>query len=359
MSKHITIIGGGYIGAKLAKSLDDKAKVTLIEPRSHFVHTLAMIRAVVEPSIIDRALIPYDKLLKKGEILRARAVSVDASGVKLEDGNTVEADYIVVATGSDYATPFKDKGGNIECLRADHARIHAQLQAADTVAIVGAGAVGTELAGEIAHFMPEKKITLVSGQGRLFPDMPEKFGKKLTEKLEAAGVTLIFDARAENLDSLTAPFSGTVTLSNGTEIAADLIFPAMGSRAVSDLFETLPAATKSNTNRVKVDPWLRPSALPNVFAAGDAAETGDAMTIVAASRQEPWLTKTLLALIDGKALKDLKPYAPWKTAPFFVPLGPRRGNSFLGVFTAGDLVTRQIKGKDLFLKKYNKLLGRD
>ena len=43
MSKRIAIVGGGYLGADLARSLDDTADVTLIEPRSHLVHTPAMI----------------------------------------------------------------------------------------------------------------------------------------------------------------------------------------------------------------------------------------------------------------------------------------------------------------------------
>ena len=47
MGKRIAIVGGGYLGAELAKAMDDIADVTLIEPRSHFVHASAMIRAVV------------------------------------------------------------------------------------------------------------------------------------------------------------------------------------------------------------------------------------------------------------------------------------------------------------------------
>lgn len=97
----------------------------------------------------------------------------------------------------------------------------------------------------------------------------------------------------------------------------------------------------------------------NVFAAGDAAETGDAMTVVGAGRQAAWLTATLKAVIEGKKVEDLKPYAPWgPKAPFLVPLGPKIGNSFLGAFTAGNFITRKLKGEDLFLTKYNKILGR-
>jgi NADH dehydrogenase FAD-containing subunit len=99
MTKRIAIVGGGYVGTKLAKGLDAHTEVTLIDQKSHFVQTSAMVRAVVDPSIIDQALIPYDKLLKSGRFVQERAESIDNGGVTLASGERVEADFIVVATG--------------------------------------------------------------------------------------------------------------------------------------------------------------------------------------------------------------------------------------------------------------------
>lgn len=358
MMKRIVIVGGGYLGVQLAKSLDTEADVTLVEPRSHFVHTPAMIRALVEPSNLDRALIPYADLLKRGEIVQARAKSISATHVTLEDGRDILADYVVVATGSGNVMPFKPATDDIDSFRADSARIHDMLRTANSVAIVGAGAVGTELAGEIAHFMPDKSICLVSSEPSLFPQMPPKLGAALYDKLTAAGVKTILGVRAETLESLTEPYAGTLRLSNGDTITADLIVPAVGARAVSHVLETLPGLKKGAVNRVETDPWLRPSDLPNVFAAGDVALSGDAMTIVAVSRQSPWLSKTLKSLMAGKNIKDLAPYKPWGKAPFLVPLGPKKGHSYLVLCMVGDAMTRVMKGKDLFLTKYNKMLGR-
>lgn len=358
MSKRIAIVGGGYVGSELAKSLDDKADVTLIEQRSHFVHTAAMIRAVVDPTILDRALIPYDGLLKKGRVVQARAAAVDGEGVTLADGTRVDADYIVIATGSDYAAPFKASGADIEGLRAANADVHARLEAAQSVAIVGAGPVGTELAGEIAYAMPDKTVTLISSEPALFPQKGKRLGPALQRKLKAAGVKVVFGVRAENLLETTTPYSGVLELSDGSTLSADLIFPVIGARAVSDLLAALPGAQMGHADRIKTDHWMRPSTLPNVFAAGDAVDMGDEMTIVATSRQIPWLKKAFGALLDGGKLEDLKPYTPWRKAPILVPLGPRKGNSFLGAVTMGNLATSAMKGRDLFLTGRNKQFGR-
>ncbi len=359
MTHQIVIIGGGYIGVQLAKSLDHLANVTLIEKNSHFVHAPAMVRTVVDPTILDRALIPYDKLLKRGQLIQAVAQSVSESEVTLTSGEKIAADYIIVATGSSNAVPFKSNDGDINGLRSTNAKVHTKLTEAKTVAIVGAGAVGTELAGEIAHAFPDKDVHLISSEATLFPHHPAKLGRELSKKLKASGVSLTFGVRAENLESLTTPYTGTLSLSNGTKIKADLVFPVIGSKATSTLLQSLPGAEIRRAERVKTDAWMRPSQFGNIFAAGDAAETGDAMTIVGASRQTAWLTKTLKALIAGKKVEDLKPYSPWgPKAPFLVPLGPKLGNSFLGIFTAGNFITRKLKGEDLFLSKYNKLLGR-
>ena len=359
MLHRIAIIGGGYVGAELAKSLDTLAEVTLIEQNSHFVHAPAMVRAVIDPAILERALIPYDALLKRGRVVRAIAQSISETEVTLASGEKIAADHIVVATGSSNAVPFKSNGADIDGLRAANAQVHAKLIAAQTVAIAGAGAVGTELAGEIAHAFPDKTVRLISSEDQLFPHQPAKLGRELTAKLKASGVTLTFGVRAENLQSLTEPYAGTLSLSDGTEVEADLIFPVIGSKATSALLQSLPGAQVGRAERVKTDAWMRPSQFGNVFAAGDAAETGDAMTVVGAGRQVAWLKTTLKALIEGKKLEELKPYTPWgPKAPFLVPLGPKLGNSFLGFFTAGNFITRKLKGEDLFLSKYNKLLGR-
>jgi hypothetical protein len=98
-----------------------------------------------------------------------------------------------------------------------------------------------------------------------------------------------------------------------------------------------------------------------MFALGDAAATGDPMTIVAITRQVPWLAKTITALLAGRTIESLAPYRPWPTRGILVPLGPRDGASALPILRNGMLVgrwlTSRIKGRELFIPRYLKEFG--
>lgn len=354
--KKIVIIGGGYVGFEVARELDACADVTLIEQREAFVHPPAAIRALVEPALLDQIILPYDNLLQSGKVVRGRAVSVSETEVTLESGAVFPADYILIATGSSYAAPFKPSGDSIADFQQASKDVSAQLAKANSVVIVGAGAVGTELAGETASAHPGKSITLVSSDDTLFPKYPAKLGAQLKGKLERLGVTVILGQRAQDLRHLDRPYEGSVSLTDGRVIAADLVFPVVGSKPQSSLVQSLPGVSADALGRVKTDKWLRPSSYPNVFVGGDIADIGDGMTIVATARQNPWLIKTLKKVIEGAPVESQKPYAPWKKAPILVPLGPVIGSSWLFV-TVGDWITRKIKGKDIFIPKYRKAFG--
>ena len=64
------VIGGGYAGINAAKSLDDVADVVLVEPKDAFVHNVAALRALADPSWLPRIYLPYDRLLASGRVVR-------------------------------------------------------------------------------------------------------------------------------------------------------------------------------------------------------------------------------------------------------------------------------------------------
>lgn len=106
-NRTVVVVGGGYGGSAVAKALDEETDVVLIDPKDAFVHAAGSLRALVRPDWAQNIFFPYDTLLKRGTVRRERAVAVDPGGVTLADGERVAADYLVLASGSDYPFPAK------------------------------------------------------------------------------------------------------------------------------------------------------------------------------------------------------------------------------------------------------------
>lgn len=146
----VVVVGGGYGGIAVAKALDEVTDVVLVDPKDSFEHNVAALRALVDPSWSSRIHFSYDGLLKKGQVIRDRAVRIDSRRVVLESGKELTPDFIALATGSSY--PFPGNSGT-EDAREAAARFrdgHDALTGADRVLLLGGGPVGIELAGEIA-----------------------------------------------------------------------------------------------------------------------------------------------------------------------------------------------------------------
>ena len=318
--KRIIIVGGGYAGTTLARALDASFDVVLVEPRDAFVHNVAAIRAIVDQDLIGKIILLYDRLLKRGRVVRDRVLSVAEGEVRLASGQSLSGDAIVLATGSTYAQPFKPVTDLTADFRTASASTSAKVKAAKSIAIVGAGAVGVELAGEIASTLKGKSVTLVSSTRTLFPEFPTALGASLAAQLKAMGVTVKTGVTADGVQT-DRPGPGPLRLSSGETVQADLVIPAIGTRPQAGLLASHAQARFDRLGRCLVDGWMRPAGLKTVFAIGDMAANGDMMTIVASSRQAPWLAKTLAALAAGKNIEDLPAYTPLPAPPILVPLG--------------------------------------
>jgi apoptosis-inducing factor 2 len=360
--KRVVIVGGGYAGATLARALDRYAEVCLVEARDCFVHNAAAIRSVVTPALLERIVIPYDRLLRRGAVRRGVVASASEHGVVLASGETLEADVVVAATGSRYAEPFKPDGDSTAAFRDNVRAAHTMLKRADEVAIVGGGAVGVELAGEISTAFPNKSVTLVSNSPVLIPGYSAKLSRAVQTQLRRKGVQLRLDTRVDTLTYRERPHPGILGNDAG-DAPRHLIFPTLGAQPVTALFREMVGARFDRQGRVIVDAWLRPAGLSRLFSLGDAAATGDPMTIVAITRQVPWLAKTINGLLAGRRVESLDPYKPWPSRGILVPLGPQDGASVLPVlgrgWFAGRWTTALIKGRELFIPRYLKEFGYD
>src|ERR1700721_1570369 len=91
----VVVVGGGYGGIAVAKALDESHDVVLVEPKDAFMHNIAALRALVDPSWLPRIFLPYTGLLTNGRVLRDRALLVEPHRVVTAAGEEISADYVV------------------------------------------------------------------------------------------------------------------------------------------------------------------------------------------------------------------------------------------------------------------------
>ncbi len=354
----VVVIGGGYGGVNAAKSLDEVAEVVLVEPKDAFVHNVAALRALVDPSWLPRIYLPYERLLESGRVVHDSAAKVDAGRVALASGEEIHADYIVLATGSAYPFPAKS---DVDTTAAAHDKVraaHAALTAAPRVLLVGAGPVGIELAGEIKAVWPDKHVTLLDVAddvlgARFRPELKAELRRQLSD----IGVELLLASPL--LESPpTAPGqlqTFTARTESGVDVTADIWFRCYGVTPVSDYLAGDLARARRADGFIEVTPYLQVAGQDRVFAIGDVAAADHKMAGIA-GRQAQLVAGNIKALIAGDS--GLTAYQPSPPA-IIVPIGPYGGSGQLpgsDDLAAPDVVAR-VKGRDMMVERFAELLG--
>ena len=312
----IVVVGGGAAGLELVTKLGDtlgrrdQAKVTLIEKsRTHIwkplLHSIAaggLRRSQHELNYLAQArwhhftcrlgaLAGLDREARQIHI----AATVDDEGREVTSPRTFPYDTLVIAVGSvtnDFGTPgaaefavpletpeqasrFNKRMVNA-CLRAN-AQPDAVRPGQLHVAIIGAGATGTELAAElhrtvrevVAYGMsrldPERdvKIILIEAAPRILPALPERMSISTAELLRSLNVDIRTNARVAEVRA------DSVVLSDGEIIPSELVVWSAGVKA-PDFLKNLGLET-NRINQLVVKPTLQTTLDDNIFAIGDCA----------------------------------------------------------------------------------------
>ncbi|MET9553030.1 FAD-dependent oxidoreductase [Streptomyces sp. NPDC006645] len=361
----VVVVGGGYGGATVAKALDEGADVVLVEPKDAFVHAAGSLRALVRPDWAGNIFFPYDRLLKRGRVVRERAVSVDTGGVTLASGARVDADYLVLASGSGYPFPAKmDTDVTAEALERIRAA-HKELAGAERVLIVGAGPVGLELAGEIKAVWPKKAVTVVDPAEQLMPAFAPEMRDDLRRQLDALDVELRLGTALAREPSAVPGRAGafTVPTVGGGELAADIWFRCHGVTTSGDYLgeELAPARTPrgqvSVTDTLNVD--ARGQVHRHVYALGDLAALAESKMAGHAVRHAAVVAANILAQIRGEDAASV--YRPSPVPSILLPLGPHGGVGQVpspdGPSVLSAAAVSQYKGADLGTARFVELFG--
>jgi NADH dehydrogenase FAD-containing subunit len=354
----VVVVGGGYGGIAVASALDASSDVVLVEPKDAFMHNIAALRALVDPSWLPRIFFSYAGLLKNGRVVRDRAVVVDPHRVVTASGEEIAADFVVLATGSRYPFPAKTDLLDAAMTQQQVARVHTALSGADRVLLLGAGPVGIELAGEIRYTWPDKSIVLldVADQVLSGPFNPE-LKAELRRQLDEFRVDVMLGSPLLQPPPTEPGELGTFTVTTraGTEVTADIWFRCYGVVPNSDYLGDLLKPARRPDGFVEVGPTLQVAGQTSVFALGDLS-TADSKMAGTARREAEVVVNNINALAAGRS--DLADYQQMG-AGIAVPIGPTGG---AGQFPGNDAVIGRetiidIKGRDLMVDAFAQLFG--
>lgn len=355
----VVVVGGGYGGTMVAKALDGEADVTLVDPRDAFVNVSASMRAMVRADWADRPFFSYKNLLEHGRVVQDAVVSADPSGVVLAGGERIDADYLVLATGSTYPYPARPRSLATSAAQAatDLRATGEQLARARRVLILGAGPVGLELAGEIREAWPNKHIVIVDRSADILPGYLPEVRDELRRQLEELGIELRLGIALGTLppveDGTAATF--TVTTTDGKELTADIWFRCFGAQPNTAFLTNGGLVGLTDRGTVPVDNHLNVIGRPNVYALGDIAELPDAKMATWAQTQAPTVIENLQAQLRGEPA--VATYEPGCVPRILLPLGTNRGVGQLpspdgGAILAPVETVIQRKGADLFTRRF-------
>ncbi|WAH59656.1 NAD(P)/FAD-dependent oxidoreductase [Pseudomonas silvicola] len=389
MTHRIVIVGGGAGGLELAtrlgKTLGKRgtASVTLVDanlthiwkPLLHEVAAGSLNSSEDELNYVAQAkwnhfefqlgrMSGLDRAAKQIQL----AATLDENGLELVPARTLGYDSLVISVGST-TNDFGTLGAAQNCLfldtRKQAERFHQQLlnhylrahahQDQDSqisVAIVGAGATGVELAAELHHAAHElaaygldkikpqnMRITLIEAGPRVLPALPERIGNPVHKTLEKLGVTVLTGASVSEVgpDSLKT--------ADGKVIPASLKVWAAGIRAPAFL-KDIDGLETNRINQLQVLPTLQTTRDENIFAFGDCAACPQKDTdrnvpprAQAAHQQASLLAKSLKLRIEGKELPEYtyKDYGSLISLSKFSAVGNLMGNLTGSVMLEGWL----------------------
>jgi NADH dehydrogenase len=342
--KKILILGGGFGGINVLKSIQNKFKnepnirISIVSKDNYFLYTPMLPQVssgLIHPSDIT---IPIRKLCKQAEFYQASISSIDLEQklvtiTRTFDGKVraLDYDYLIIALGSN--TNFFDNKNieehsfvikTVEDAIAIHDQIIHMLESAAqisdvdfkkklmTFTVVGAGFAGVETMGEINYLVRESvknfypsigkeniSMNLVASEEFILPELGPKLGKDAGKYLRKAGVNVITNTKAVDTGE------DFVELDNGEKIPCMTLIWAAG--VVIDPIVSSLKCKHDKSGKLKVAKYLRLTEYENVFALGDCAlitnpSTGKAYPPTAQNsiHQSTTVANNLYSIITGK-----------------------------------------------------------
>ncbi|KAJ2082790.1 hypothetical protein H4R24_001314 [Coemansia sp. RSA 988] len=389
---HVVVVGISTAGIAISKAIATLSKdgrypnlhVTIIDRNSYWYYMIGAPRAVVDKQFghqlffrQDTLLTPFeaDPLHPKHRFIQASLVAVNSNKtIELSNGEKLSFDYLLLSTGATNSFPANIIAPSLEDARSRLLQLHDDVKQAKSILVIGGGAVGVETAGEIAAEYPKKKVTLVHSGARLLPpNFKSGISDGAVHKLQQLGVEVVLNERM--VIPVETSFDGTIRpLSlkgkSGKTYESDMQFLTIGPKIRTGYLESLETqlGTKlreaNGAIQIKSTFQLNHELLPTVFAVGDvnSLPAGNKYAMKAVEQAQV-AAANVITMIEAcfdqheKACKiSLENWNSSEASMIFVPIGrnlgvAQVGGVALGRSCVGDIIVRNVKGKDYFLAK--------
>ncbi len=311
----MVIVGGGKAGARAAVAFREnawKGRVTLISDEALAPYDRPPLS---KAAIMDEAEPQPVYLLDEGmmaslevNFLRGSAatgIDRDAKTVSLADGTKIPYDRLLIATGAEPRRLSQTGAERALLLRdlADSAEIRRKFIDGKSVAIIGGGFIGLELAASAAK--RGCRVTVIEAQPRvLMRGVPPEIATRIAARHAEAGVAILTSA------SIAQIGLDKILLSDGREIPADIVIAGIGAAPRIKLAEQAGLALD---NGIACNTYLQTSD-PHIFAVGDCCSFPHPVFGNERLRLEAWRNASDQAIVAVEnMLGGQKPYeaVPW------------------------------------------------
>jgi NADH dehydrogenase len=316
---HVVVIGGGFGGLQaVAKLRRAPVEVTLVDRRNFHLFqplTYQVATGALSPGEIAYPLRAVFKRDRNVRVLLAEVVDfeLDARELHLRSVGAVPTperlryDTLIVAGGSQYSyfghEEWRLLAGEVKSLESAlevRSRLLAAFEAAEgetdaaardawlTFVVVGAGATGVEMAGQIAELARDTlrrdfrtidprraRILLVEAADRVLTSFPRSLSAKAERSLQRLGVTVLTGRTVTRIDAAGVTLDGQ---NGGAErIASRAVVWAAGVTAsgLAGKLAELTGAERDRAGRITVEADLTLPGHPEVFAIGDMVRVRD------------------------------------------------------------------------------------
>jgi NAD(P)H-nitrite reductase large subunit len=284
MPKYV-IIGGsaGGIGAiEAIREVDPVGTLTVISEETVPQYSRPMISEYVsKEATLDSMKYRGDQFWKNNNVktltgINATKIDITKKQIELDGGDKIDYEKLLIATGGKPFVPRMeggDKSGVFTFTELSSAeKIEAKLEQSKSAVVIGGGLIGVSASEALVK--RGIKVTLVELKENILNLILDKTASEIAEKvLTEAGVTVITGqtvqrilGRKDNEDAV-----GGVVMTDGEEIACDLVVVAIGVIPRTELVKETPVKVNRG---IVVDRSMRTS-IPDVYACGDVAEAHD------------------------------------------------------------------------------------